>query len=605
MCGISGIINRNSKAVDRADIEAMNDLIVHRGPDDEGFFFGDNFAFGHRRLSIIDLSPEAHQPMTHDGKYTIAYNGEVYNYIEIKEELRNEGYVFRTKSDTEVILAAYDRWGYDCVKRFNGMWAFAIFDRVKNVVFCSRDRFGVKPFYYTEIDGRFVFGSEIKQLLLFMHDRHVNKKILMDYFILGFEEHTHETFFESIYKLPQSHHLIYDLKAHCFHLQQYYFLAIEEDINKLNEFSAVNAYREKLIAGIRLRLRSDVKVGTCLSGGLDSSSVAALASRFYGAEGKFLSIHAKSSEWRSDESKFAVQVADHCGLDLHVIEPSKNDFLGNIDEIIYKMEEPFIGPSVFMQYFVMKKAKELDCKVMLDGQGGDETLLGYERYFSAFLLKQSLLKKIKMLFSASKNSKCSIKELILNYIYFSNAKIILLRHKIKSSFVKKKYFNLISKPLLGSITKSYKDIAAMQMHELFHAPLPSLLKYADKNSMQHSIEIRLPFIDFKTAETALSINEQYKIKDGWTKYALRKAIVQEHTLPDEIAWRRDKLGFEAPDSAWISVVNDQLPLLIRNSKILSEIVKNKSINLSKLDNRQKWKLFNIAKWEKLYHVGIQ
>jgi asparagine synthase (glutamine-hydrolysing) len=140
MCGISGIVDKNNKAVNKADIEAMNDLIVHRGPDDEGYFFGDNFAFGHRRLSIIDLSPEAHQPMTHDGKYTIAYNGEVYNYIEIKEELRNEGYVFRTKSDTEVILAAYDRWGYDCVKRFNGMWAFAIFDRVKNVVFCSRDR---------------------------------------------------------------------------------------------------------------------------------------------------------------------------------------------------------------------------------------------------------------------------------------------------------------------------------------------------------------------------------------------------------------------------------------------------------------------------------
>jgi asparagine synthase (glutamine-hydrolysing) len=216
-----------------------------------------------------------------------------------------------------------------------------------------------------------------------------------------------------------------------------------------------------------------------------------------------------------------------------------------------------------------------------------------------------LLKKIKLLFAASKNSKCSIKELLLNYVYFSNAKIILLRHKIKSSFIKKKYFNLISKPLLGSITKSYKDIATMQMHELFHAPLPSLLRYADKNSMQHSIEIRLPFIDFKTAETALSINDQYKIKDGWTKYVLRKAIAEDHTLPDEIAWRRDKIGFEAPDSAWISVVNDQLPQLICDSNILSEIVKNKSINLSKLDNKQKWKLFNIAKWEKLYHVGIR
>lgn len=605
MCGISGIIDKNNKAVSRTDIQAMNDLIVHRGPDDEGYFFGDNFAFGNRRLSIIDLSSDGHQPMTYNGKYTIAYNGEVYNYLEIKEELLNEGYIFHTKSDTEVILAAYDRWGYDCVKRFNGMWAFAIFDSVKNLIFCSRDRFGVKPFYYLEANGRFVFGSEIKQLLLFMPDRYVNKKILMDYVILGYEEHTNETFFENIFKLRQSHNLIYDLKTHQYCLQQYYKITLDENLNKSAEFTAVNTYRKKLIDGIKLRLRSDVKVGTCLSGGLDSSSIAALAARFYSSDEKFVSIHAKSSESRSDESKFAVKVSNHCGLDLHIIEPSKNDFLGNIDEIIYALEEPFIGPSIFMQYFVMKKAKELNCKVMLDGQGGDETLLGYERYFTAFLLKQSLLKKIKILFSASKNSKCSIKELLLNYIYFSNAKIVLLRHKIKSSFIKKKYYNLLSKSLLAAITKSYMDIANMQMNELFYAPLPSLLRYADKNSMQHSVEIRLPFIDYKTIETALSINNQYKIKDGWTKYILRKTMAEENALPAEIVWRRDKLGFEAPESAWIDAVNDQLPQLFCNSKILSEITKNKRINLLKLDNRQKWKLFNIAKWEKIYNVSIQ
>lgn len=605
MCGISGIIDKNRKAVSKSDIKAMNDLIVHRGPDDEGYFFGDSFAFGNRRLSIIDLSSDGHQPMTYNGKYTIAYNGEVYNYLEIKEELLNKGYIFHTKSDTEVILAAYDRWGYDCVKRFNGMWAFAIFDSVKNVIFCSRDRFGVKPFYYLEVNGRFVFGSEIKQLLLFMPDRYVNKKILMDYVILGYEEHTNETFFENIFKLRQSHNLIYDLKTHQYYLQQYYKIVVDENLTKSDEFTAVNTYRKKLIDGIKLRLRSDVKVGTCLSGGLDSSSIAALAARFYSSDEKFVSIHAKSSESRSDESKFAVKVSNHCGLDLHIIEPSKNDFLGNIDEIIYALEEPFIGPSIFMQYFVMKKAKELNCKVMLDGQGGDETLLGYERYFTAFLLKQSLLKKIKILFSASKNSKCSIKELLLNYIYFSNAKIVLLRHKIKSSFIKKKYYNLLSKSLLAAITKSYMDIANMQMNELFYAPLPSLLRYADKNSMQHSVEIRLPFIDYKTIETALSINNQYKIKDGWTKYILRKTMAEENALPAEIVWRRDKLGFEAPESAWIDAVNDQLPQLFCNSKILSEITKNKRINLLKLDNRQKWKLFNIAKWEKIYNVSIQ
>src|SRR5664280_71562 len=183
MCGISGIIDKNSQIIGKHEIKKMNDLIVHRGPDDEGYYFGDNFAFGHRRLSIIDVSSYGHQPMTYDNKYTIVYNGEVYNYIEIKEELLKEGYVFHTKSDTEVILASYDRWGSDCVKRFNGMWAFAIFDKEKKIIFCSRDRFGVKPFYYTEVNGRFIFGSEIKQLLAFLPERYVNKKILMDYMI--------------------------------------------------------------------------------------------------------------------------------------------------------------------------------------------------------------------------------------------------------------------------------------------------------------------------------------------------------------------------------------------------------------------------------------
>ena len=471
------------------------------------------------------------------------------------------------------------------------------------MIFCSRDRFGVKPFYYTEVGGRFIFGSEIKQLLHFMPDRKVNKRVLIDYLLLGYEEHTPETFFENIHKLPQSHNLIYDLKTHQFHFQKYYEMTVDKTLAELDEAATVTAYREKLIAGITLRLRSDVKVGTCLSGGLDSSTVAALSSRLYDGEGKFAAVHAKSSEARSDESRFAAMVAEHCGLDLQVIEPSKDDFSEKIDEIIGLMEEPFMGPSVFMQYFVMKKAAELGCKVMLDGQGGDETLLGYERHFTAMLLKQGLLKKIRMLFAASRNSKCSMKELILNYFYFSNAKIVWLRHKIKNSFIKKKYFALASRSLLGSSAQSFRNIAAMQMNELFYVPLPGLLRYADKNSMRHSIEIRLPFIDYKTAETALSMDDRFKIKDGWTKYILRKTIEGENALPAEIIWRRDKIGFEAPDSAWIAVVDAQLPGLLSDSRILPEIINYRRLNLSKLDNRQKWKLYNIAKWEKAYDVG--
>ena len=184
MCGISGIINKNISKVDRKEIQKINDLIAHRGPDSEGFYFEKNFAFGHRRLSILDLSSDGHQPMHYLDKYTITYNGEVYNYLEIKEELIKYGYKFSSQTDTEVILASYDKWGEECVNKFNGMWAFAIYDKEKEIIFCSRDRFGVKPFYYTQVENKFIFGSEIKQLLEFYEKRFVNKKILMDFLII-------------------------------------------------------------------------------------------------------------------------------------------------------------------------------------------------------------------------------------------------------------------------------------------------------------------------------------------------------------------------------------------------------------------------------------
>jgi len=604
MCGISGIIDQSGRAVDRADIQAMNDLIAHRGPDGEGYFFGNQFAFGHRRLAIIDLSPGASQPMTFKGKYTIVYNGEVYNYIELREELMRAGVVFQTRSDVEVILAAYERWGFDCVKRFNGMWAFAIFDSERSLIFCSRDRFGVKPFYYAEVSGRFIFASEIKPLLRFLPDPRVNRSVLMDYLILGYEDHTPETFFAGIRKLPPSHNLIYDLKTQRFQLQKYYELTTDSALADLDEAATVTAFREALNAGIQLRLRSDVKVGTCLSGGLDSSSVAALSARSYRGAGAFVAVHAQSSEQRSDESRFAARVAEHCGLELHVIKPATSDFVERIDEIIGVMEEPFQGPSVFMQYFVMKLAGELHCKVMLDGQGGDETLLGYERHYAAAMRRLGLLDKAKALLAASQRSRCSLRELLFHSFYFPHAGVIWHRQQARNSFVKKEYVHLANRTLLAAMAQSFGDIAAMQRNELFVAPLPALLRYADKNSMRHSIEIRLPFIDYRTAETALSLNDRYKIRAGWTKYVLRKAVVRDHVLPDEIAWRRDKVGFEAPDSAWIDAVNGQLPQLLGQSGILSEIIKTPPLDPGKLDKQQKWKLFNIAKWEKAYGVGI-
>lgn len=599
MCGISGIINKNDKKVDQDDLQKMNGLIAHRGPDDDGFFFNENFAFGHRRLSILDLSDDGHQPMHYLNKYTITYNGEVYNYLELKKELLKDGYSFYSNTDTEVILASYDRWGEECVNKFNGMWAFAIYDKEKSIIFCSRDRFGIKPFYYTEVHDKFIFGSEIKQLVEFYKKRYVNKKILMDYLVIGFENHTRETFFEDIFQLEQSHNLTYDLNTNSFVVKKYYDLKKNE--LKLDESSSVKAYREKLTSAVSLRLRSDVKVGTCLSGGLDSSSIASIASNIYNlkTDDKFAAIHAKSSQQSNDESQFAQEVADNCNLDLNIIEPTLDEFISCIGDIVYTQEEPFGGPSIFMQYFVMKKAKEIGCTVLLDGQGGDETLVGYERYYPAYLMNLNFFNFIKGFLYSSKNSKLTKKELLAHFIYFTKSKIRIRRLKNKYSFIKKEFFDLASFDIVEKNAKSYLNLFNLQHEEIFHTQMPHLLRYEDKNSMRHSIETRLPFIDFEVVKTALSVNNKYKIKDGWTKYILRKSV--EKILPSNIVWRKNKFGFEAPTKLWIDSIEIQMKESVKNSRILNIIVDE--LKYIKLDDNQKWKLFNIAKWEEIYDVS--
>jgi asparagine synthase (glutamine-hydrolysing) len=602
MCGISGIINQNNQVVSFDKIKKINDLIAHRGPDDEGFFLENNIAFGHRRLAILDLSLDGHQPMHYRDKYVIVFNGEIYNYLEIRGELLECGYVFKSTTDTEVILASYDKWGEDCVNHFNGMWAFALYDKRKKIIFCSRDRFGVKPFYYTQKDHLFVFGSEIKQLLVFYTDKYVNKTIMMDYLVIGHENHTQETFFENIYQLLPSHNLIYNLFEHKCSINRYY--KINRYANDFNEIETIDLYRKYLFDSVKLRLRSDVTVGSCLSGGLDSSAISAIASNINKkmTNNKFVVIHAKSIEKKNDESSYAKKVADFCNLDLHVVTPITEDFVKLIDEVIYTQEEPFGGPSVFMQYFVMEKAKELGCTVMLDGQGGDETLLGYERYYPAFLMAIDFFSKIKYYFYAVNNSKITLSQLFKYLIYFTNVNNTRIKKLLtKSYYLKRKYLEMINSDILKINSKNYFDVFLLQCNEIYSTQMPHLLRYEDRNSMRHSIETRLPFIDYRLLENALNMNNLYKMKGGWTKYILRKAI--NDILPDDVIWRKNKFGFEAPVKTWLDNVKNELQKTIEYSNILSEI-KNRSIEVDQLDNRQKWRLFNIARWEKIYNVQI-
>lgn len=608
MCGISGIIHQNNTSVAYEKIKPINDLIAHRGPDDEGFYFGTNFALGHRRLAILDLSSEGHQPMHYMDRYVITYNGEVYNYLEIKEILTQEGYTFHSFTDTEVILAAYDKWGRLCVNYFNGMWAFAIYDKVSETLFCSRDRFGVKPFYYAVIDGQFVFGSEIKQITYFQKKRYVNKEILIDFIVTSIQEHTNQTFFKDIFTLEPAHTLWYDLRTHRYKIERYYFICTSGLSHNVSLDKAILNYEDELKRAVYFRLRSDVLVGTCLSGGLDSSSVATFASMYYREKSpnRFIAIHAKSSEKSSDESTYARYVAEASSLDLRVIEPSTEEFKELLDEVVYTQEEPFGSPSIFMQYCVMKKAKEIGCKVMLDGQGGDETLLGYEKYYPsvyvALFKTKGILAVLKAMHDSQKhNTKMSFKwiaKYTLGILLPSLRKYLACKN---TKFLKAHSNSFL---FLDKLSRSYWDIKDLQTYEIEHTNLPVLLRYEDKNSMRHSIETRLPFLDYQTLEAAIKTNIHYKIYHGWTKYILRRILHK--YLPHCVVWRKDKLGFNAPESIWMVDISEKIEQEIKRSKILNQLCNINALieELPSMEYRLKWRLYNIAVWERVYGVHL-
>jgi len=602
MCGISGIVDKTSSGVGRDAVKRINDLIAHRGPDGEGFYFGDHFALGHRRLAILDLSPDGHQPMEYKQKYVLTFSGEIFNYLEIREQLILDGYRFSSDTDTEVILCAYHKWGTACVERFNGMWAFCLYDREKNILFCSRDRFGIKPFYYSDTLQRFVFGSEIKQVLCGKGGSAVaNMRAVRDFLIEGFSDHTHETFFDGVYALAAGHNLVYSLRSHRVEDSRYYTLAARDDVPALDEWAASERFLAELHRSVAYRMRSDVKVGACLSGGLDSSAIAALSSAVRRATSstRFQAIHAKGGVGRLDESGFARDVAAKCDIDLFVIEPSAADFIEAIDDVVYCQEEPFATPSVFMQYFVFQKAKQIGCKVVLDGQGSDEILLGYERYYSAYLRSLPWHAAIRAFFSITGHSRLSPREVLGYVLYFSVSRIRTARLKRKFAYVRPEY--LLRFPNIATWNAAGRSLRALQRVEIERFQLPHLLRYADRNSMRHSIEARLPFLDHQLVESAFGVDNRFKIRNGWTKHILRVALAG--LVPDTILWRKVKLGFEAPDAAWLEAAGAEMRAAIGRSAIVKHMCKDKP-EFDKLDRGTFWRLYSIAKWEDIYAVQL-
>lgn len=609
MCGISGYISEEQNDLKKEIIQKMTHLISHRGPDGEGLFIEDKIALGHRRLAILDLSIDGYQPMNFKDKYVIIFNGEIYNYIEIRDQLIKESYIFKSQSDTEVILAAYDMWGQDCVSHFNGMWSFAIYDRLRGIVFCSRDRFGVKPFYYTQEEGFFAFGSEIRQLLMLKKNIICNKSVLLDFIVTSIADHTHETFFKDIYKLSPGHNLIYSLEDRTFKIYQFYQIHKNSFFkNAKDDQSIINTFKNVFKDAVKIRLRSDVAVGTCLSGGLDSSSVATLASQIYSntLAYKFSAITAVSEQMNNDESSYAQKIVENSDLKWLKTKPTYEDFVKTLPEVVQAQEEPFGSASICMQYFVMKIARENKIPVLLDGQGGDETLLGYEKYFTASFIadfkERGLISSVKALIDINQNNKKMGLTQICFYLLAGLSSSLrysfyYFRHNYLKDFPKKPEH-------ISQFSEFCFDIFNLQKLEIEKTNLPILLRYEDKNSMHHSIETRLPFLDYRSVEASLSLPIKFKINLGWTKWILRKMMVDE--MPDAIVWRKNKFGFEAPENIWMKKHSH----IINETIIASNLIKQISIHnklkkkLASMDKRTKWRLYSIALWEKQFGVTL-
>lgn len=559
MCGICGIINFNNKPVRENFLKEMMRTMKHRGPDDEGIFIQNNVGLGFVRLSIIDLSPAGHQPMVSvDKRFIIVFNGEIYNYLELRKELTFLGYSFNTNSDTEVLLISYIHWGKDCLHHFNGMWAFVILDKLKNEIFCARDRFGVKPFYYSLENNQFIFGSDISSILKVLPCKPtVNEQIVFDYLVFNRTDQNEKTFFNEVIKLAHGHCITINLESSSFNHQSSIKKWYDLRSNLKTPFDSSEEFRDMLSSSIGLRLRSDVPVGVCLSGGLDSSAIVSTLLKDYskGDLNTFSAIYGKGIQ--GDESVFIDEYRQSLSK-MHFITPTANTLLEDIPRFIKAHSEPIPSTSPYAQFKVMELAKK-HVVVTLDGQGADEQLAGYH-YFFGFYFKELLanLKLLRLLTEASAYVK-SHKSLygIRSMGYFMLPSVL----RGKARVFETGYL------LPGFVRRHEKDnsIAATlysspSLHEAlldhFEYKLEHLLKWEDKNSMWFSLEARIPFLDFRLVERTLSLPPEKLIKYGTTKYILRQSM--KGTLPETIRLRKDKIGFSTPESIWFRQKNFRL-----------------------------------------------
>jgi asparagine synthase (glutamine-hydrolysing) len=601
MCGIVGIISRNRNENIEFLVKNMADSIVHRGPDGVGYWTSEceRVSLGHRRLSILDLSVQGKQPMHYLDRYTITFNGEIYNYIELRDLLEKKGYKFKSSTDTEVLLALYDLKKEECLNDLDGMFAFAIWDNVKETLFCARDRFGEKPFYFYNNDQEFAFASEIKALWARGIEKLSNEKLVFNYLFFNNLHNPNdlsETFYSNIHQIKPSHFIIIGKEGQILVNKKYWDLNINEIDYAISTEQASLLFTELLYNSVNKRLRSDVPVGSSLSGGLDSSSIVSIISSINKNSSNSAiqkTFSAKFPGFAKDESYFINLVRDRIESKNFDCFPSKTDFIENFDKIIQFHDEPFISASVFAQYEVMKLAKENNTKVILDGQGADEILCGYPGLVDSYFFEIRKKKEYSQIMREFR--KTQISNVINNYkrrkvnyrlkslLGNSNINILMLKKiqllNLGCGMINSDYFHDMK---IHKFSNKYifDTLNDALYHSTMCGGLQDLLRFADRNSMANSIEVRLPFLSHNLVEFVFKLPSSMKVKLGFTKYVLRDSMSA--LLPEEITWRKDKIGYEPPQNDWIKDLE------------ISNISKGINVNNN---NFNKWNLLMLSKFD--------
>lgn len=601
----------------------MTDAIAHRGPDGEGAWINPsrNAALGHRRLAIIDLSESGRQPMFYaDKRFSITFNGEIYNYLELREDLEKRGFKFKSSSDTEVLLALFAEKGEKCLTELDGMFAFAIWDEQEQSLFAARDRFGEKPFYYAIYGDAFYFASEMKALWAAGVPRGVSNRMLYNYLTAGNMYNPHDlsqTFYEGIFKLKAAHYFFISPKELKIEQARYWNLDYKTVNQNISDDEAAEEFRFLFNESVKRRLRSDVPVGSSLSGGLDSSLVVCTIDRLNAEKSvRQATFSARFPGFVKDEGKYMQAVIGRTNAESHFVYPDDAGLVENLEKLFHHQEEPFGSASIYAQFCVMQLAKENNVTVLLDGQGADELLAGYHPYFEDYFRElaardKETWRREQQAFYDTYGSKINgdgfnLKETVRRFLPVAlKDKARAVRSHLQktngSGFLDSGFQQEFS-DFSFSFPSRPHNLPESLYRSTTGGSLEELLRYADRNSMAHSREVRLPFLYHRLAEFLFSLPSNFKIRNGATKYIMREAF--KDILPAEIVNRTDKIGYEPPQKSWLAnprIVQmvDEAASLLTEAKIL-----NKDAQRFISEREEKASIFNSYKWKMLMAANL-